>query len=109
MGQHPRVQNAMIDAIRQLGAGSGGTRNISGSTHLHALLEQELASLHHKERALVFSSCYVANSTTLSTITRLLPGCIMFSDAKVSEEEPTLVSSFVLLYSMDFSFRITLH
>eukprot|EP01102_Stenamoeba_stenopodia_P015731 TRINITY_DN5397_c0_g1_i1.p1 TRINITY_DN5397_c0_g1~~TRINITY_DN5397_c0_g1_i1.p1 ORF type:complete len:652 (-),score=165.51 TRINITY_DN5397_c0_g1_i1:70-2025(-) len=82
MGQHPRVQNAMIDAIRKLGAGSGGTRNISGSTHLHALLEQELASLHHKERALVFSSCYVANSTTLSTITRLLPGCIMFSDAK---------------------------
>lgn len=82
MGQNARVQNAMIGAIQRLGAGSGGTRNISGSTHLHALLENELADLHDKDRALVFSSCYVANSTTLMTLPRLLPGVIMFSDAK---------------------------
>jgi 5-aminolevulinate synthase len=82
MGQNERVQQAMISAIKQVGAGSGGTRNISGSTYLHALLETELADLHHMERALVFSSCYVANSTTIATITRLLPGVVMFSDAK---------------------------
>jgi len=82
MGQNPRVQNAMIGAIKKLGTGSGGTRNISGSTHLHALLENELAELHSLDRALVFSSCYVANSTTLMTLPRLLPGVIMFSDAK---------------------------
>jgi 5-aminolevulinate synthase len=82
MGQNPAVLAAMHEAIEEAGAGSGGTRNISGTTHFHVELEAEIADLHGKEAALVFTSAYVANDTTLATLQKLLPGSIIFSDAK---------------------------
>ena len=81
MGQNPKVIAAMEEALHDVGAGSGGTRNISGNTHYHVDLEAELAELHGKEAALLFTSGYISNEATLSTIARLLPGCIIFSDA----------------------------
>ena len=82
MGQHPAVLAAMHEALETVGAGSGGTRNISGTTHYHVELEHELADLHGKESALLFTSAFVANDTTLATLQRLLPNCVIFSDAK---------------------------
>ena len=81
MGQHPKVLAAMHEAIDAAGAGSGGTRNISGTTHYHVELEAELASLHGKEAALLFTSGFVSNDTTLATLAKLLPGLVVFSDA----------------------------
>ncbi|MBY0618372.1 5-aminolevulinate synthase [Sphingomonas ursincola] len=80
MGQHPKVISAMEEALHNVGGGSGGTRNIGGNTHYHIELEQELASLHGKDSALLFTSGYVSNDATLSTLARILPGCIIFSD-----------------------------
>jgi 5-aminolevulinate synthase len=82
MSQHPVVRAAMHEAIDAVGAGSGGTRNIAGTTHYHVELEAELADLHGKEAALLFTSAYIANESTLSTIARLIPGTVIFSDEK---------------------------
>ena len=81
MGQHPEVLAAMHEALDATGAGSGGTRNISGTTVYHKRLEGELADLHGKEAALVFSSAYIANDATLSTLRTIFPGLIIYSDA----------------------------
>ena len=81
MGQHPAVLAAMHEALDATGAGSGGTRNISGTTVYHKRLEAELADLHGKEAALVFSSAYIANDATLSTLRTIFPGLIIYSDA----------------------------
>ena len=82
MGQHPKVLAAMHEAIDTAGAGSGGTRNISGTSHYHVELEAELADLHGKDAALLFTSAFVANDTTLATLQRLLPDCVVLSDEK---------------------------
>ena len=81
MGQHPAVLDATIHAVQTDGAGAGGTRNIAGTNRHHIALEAELASLHGKEAALLFSSGYMSNDATLSTLARLIPDCIIFSDA----------------------------
>ena len=80
MGQNPKVIAAMHEAIDNAGAGAGGTRNISGTTHYHVELEKELADLHGKDAALLFSSGYVSNDTTLATLAKLLPGVVLLSD-----------------------------
>ena len=82
MSQHPAVRAAMHEAIDTVGAGSGGTRNISGTSHYHVELEAELADLHGKKAALLFTSAYIANDATLSTLVRLMPGLVIFSDEK---------------------------
>src|ERR1700752_4108060 len=81
MGQHPKVVGAMVETATRAGTGAGGTRNIAGTNHSLIQLERELADLHGKEAALVFTSGYVSNQTGIATIAKLLPDCILLSDA----------------------------
>ncbi|SRR5713226_3805276 len=81
MAQHPKVVGAMVETAARMGTGAGGTRNIAGTNHPLIELERELADLHGKEAALVFTSGYVSNEAGISTIAKLLPGCLLFSDS----------------------------
>ncbi len=81
MGQHPKVIGALVETATRMGAGAGGTRNIAGTNHPLVELEAELADLHGKEAALVFTSGYVSNQTGIATIAKLLPDCLILSDA----------------------------
>jgi 5-aminolevulinate synthase len=81
MGQHPKVIGAMVETATRMGTGAGGTRNIAGTNHPLVELERELADLHHKEAALVFTSGYVSNETGIATLARLMPHCLVISDA----------------------------
>jgi 5-aminolevulinate synthase len=81
MAQHPKVIGAMVDVAARMGTGAGGTRNIAGTNHPLVELERELADLHHKPAALLFTSGYVSNQTGIATIAKLLPGCLLLSDA----------------------------
>ncbi|XP_043916415.1 5-aminolevulinate synthase, erythroid-specific, mitochondrial-like [Protopterus annectens] len=81
MSRHPHVLQAISDTLQHYGAGAGGTRNISGTSKFHVDLERELADLHQKDGALLFSSCFVANDSTLFTLSKMLPGCEIYSDA----------------------------
>jgi 5-aminolevulinate synthase len=81
MGQHPKVIGAMVETATRMGSGAGGTRNISGTNHPLVELERELADLHGKEAALVFTSGYISNQTGIATIARLMPNCLILSDA----------------------------
>src|ERR1700692_3105277 len=81
MGQHPKVIGAMVETATRMGTGAGGTRNIAGNNHPLVELERELADLHRKESALVFTSGYMSNETGISTLARLMPNCLILSDA----------------------------
>ncbi|XP_008406737.1 5-aminolevulinate synthase, non-specific, mitochondrial [Poecilia reticulata] len=81
MSRHPRVVKSIMDTLQKHGSGAGGTRNISGTSKFHVELEQELADLHNKDAALLFTSCFVANDSTLFTLAKMLPGCEIYSDA----------------------------
>lgn len=81
MSRHPRVVQSIMDTLRRHGSGAGGTRNISGTSKFHVDLEHELADLHGKDAALLFTSCFVANDSTLFTLAKMLPGCEIYSDA----------------------------
>jgi 5-aminolevulinate synthase len=82
MGQHPKVVGAITKAVSENGAGSGGTRNIAGTNKYHLELEAELSDLHHKEASLLFANCYSANQSAISTIVKLIPELVLFSDEK---------------------------
>jgi len=81
MGQHPKVIGAMVETATRMGTGAGGTRNIAGNNHPLVELERELADLHRKEAALVFTSGYISNQTGIATLARLMPNCLILSDA----------------------------